>query len=164
MNRGEFLKNLGLSSKALMAVYCLGAVTACGGSEDDPNPVNPDPGTNNPGTGTAGLTGTTSGTSIDFTVDLTHANYAKLKTQGEFLYVANIIIANAKGTMVALSKVCTHEGSTVQYRSAENDFLCPNHLSEFALDGSVEKSPAPSALKAFKTELTNSGNSLKVTA
>lgn len=162
MNRGQFLNSLGLSTKALMAFYCLGVVSACGGGSEDPAPVDPDP---NPGTGgIAGVTGTTTGSSIDFTVDLTHQSYTKLKTQGEFLYVANIIIANAKGTMVALSRVCTHESSIVQYRSAENDFLCPNHLSEFGLDGSVQKSPAPSPLKVYRTELLNSGNSLRVTA
>ncbi len=157
MNRGQFLNNLGLSTKALMAFYCLGAVSACGGSDSDPDPV--DPGT---GGSSNGITGTTSGSGISFSVDLTHASYTKLKSQGEYVYVANIIIANAKGTIVALSKVCTHEGATVQYRANENDLLCPSHLSEFSIDGSVKKSPASSALTVYKTELADNGNTLKV--
>ena len=95
---------------------------------------------------------------------MTHADFKKLKTDGEFVYVADIIIANAKGTFVALSKVCTHQGTTIDFRSATGDFKCPNHGSEFRTDGTVKKDPATTALKVYKTESTNSGNSLKITA
>ena len=64
------------------------------------------------------------------------------------------------GTLVALSKICTHEGATIEFRAGQNDFLCSNHGSQFNLDGSVKLSPAESALQVFKTEL--SGNSLTV--
>lgn len=159
MNRGQFLKDLGLSTQALMAFYCLGAVSACSSKEESPTP---DPGGNNGSGNTPGVTGTLTGSNINFTVDLTHQQYAKLKNQGEFAYVANIIIANAKGTMVALSKVCTHEGATIQFRANENDFLCTNHGSQFNLDGSVKLSPAENSLQVFKTELSGNGNSLTV--
>ncbi len=161
MNRGQFLKDLGLSTKALMAFYCFSVVTACGSKEDSPDPG----GSNGTGTGNGGntgITGTTSGSSINFTVDLTHQQFSKLKTPGEYVYVANIIIANAKGALVALSKICTHEGATIQFRGAENDFLCTNHGSQFNLDGSVKLSPAASSLQVFKTELSGNGNSLTV--
>ena len=138
-------------------------LTACSGSDSDPTPdPGPGPGTN-PGTSSA-IKGTTSGANIDFTIDLTNAEYSKLKTTGEFNYVANIIIVNTGGTYVALSKVCTHEGSTIAYRSATNDFKCPNHGSEFNLDGSVKLSPASKSLTVYKTEIQNSGNTLRVLA
>jgi cytochrome b6-f complex iron-sulfur subunit len=164
LSRGQFLKQLGLNSAALMSFYCLGTtMTACTSAGDDPTPT-PTP-TTTPTTGSTdtGITGTTSGT-IDFTIDLTHKDFKKLKTEGEFTYVADIIIANAKGTFIALSKVCTHQGTTIDYRSGTNDFKCPNHGSEFTTDGKVQKSPAAKSLQVFKTENTNSGNSLKISA
>ncbi|WP_337044151.1 QcrA and Rieske domain-containing protein [Emticicia sp. 17c] len=168
LSRGQFLRQLGLNSAALMAFYCMGTgLTACSGSgNDDPTPTTN--GTGGTG-GTGGTTstavkGTTSGSSIDFTIDLTHADYSKLKTSGEFGYVSGIIVINTNGSYVALSKVCTHEGSTIAYRSASNDLKCPNHGSEFNLDGSVKLSPATQSLTVYKTEIQNSGNTLRVSA
>ena len=158
LSRGQFLKQLGMSSAALMSFYCLGTgLTSCSKDEADPTP------TTTTGSTNSGVTGTTSG-AIDFTIDLTHADFKKLKTEGEFTYVADIIIANAKGTFVALSKVCTHQGTTINYRSGTNDFLCPNHGSQFKTDGTVSKDPATKALTVYKTELLNSNNSLKIKA
>jgi cytochrome b6-f complex iron-sulfur subunit len=160
LSRGQFLKQLGLSSAALMSFYCLGTgLTSCSKDEADPTPTT----TTGGGATSSGVTGTTSG-AINFTIDLTNANFAKLKTVGEFTYVADIIIVNAKGTFVALSKACTHQGTTINYRSGTNDFLCPNHGSQFKTDGTVSKDPATKALTVYKTELLNSGNSLKITA
>ncbi|WP_345249689.1 hypothetical protein [Nibrella saemangeumensis] len=33
MNRGDFLRSLGLSSAALMSLYCMGGLTACSSNE-----------------------------------------------------------------------------------------------------------------------------------
>ncbi|WP_229201203.1 hypothetical protein [Arcticibacterium luteifluviistationis] len=46
LNRGQFLKQLGMSSKALMAFYCMGTLAACT-SDDSVVPQ----GNNNPGDG-----------------------------------------------------------------------------------------------------------------
>ena len=169
LSRGQFLRQLGMSSAALMSFYCLGTtMTACTSASDDPMPTPTTPPT--PVTppvvtppANSGITGMTSG-SIDFTIDLLHPDFKKLKTEGEFTYVADIIIANAKGTFVALSKVCTHQGTTIDFRPTANDFKCPNHGSEFTTDGKVQKSPATTALKVYKAESINSGNSLKISA
>lgn len=163
LSRGQFLKQLGMSSAALMSFYCLGTgLTSCSSSSDSPTPT-PAPTPSNGTNTNTGVTGTTSG-AIDFTIDLTHADFKKLKTEGEFTYVADIIIANAKGTFIALSKACTHQGTTINYRSGTNDFFCPNHGSQFKTDGSVQKDPATKALTVFKTELLNNNNSLKIKA
>ncbi|MCU0325620.1 MAG: Rieske (2Fe-2S) protein [Spirosomaceae bacterium] len=155
LSRGQFLKQLGLSSGALMAFYCLGTVTACTSSNEEPSPT----GTNNSGNNTGGNTST----KVDFTLDLTTADFSKLKTEGNYVYKDKIIVANIKGgTFVALSKACTHEGTDVQYRLSQNDFFCPNHGSEFSTTGAVEKSPAAKALTLYKTELDSSGNKLRV--
>ena len=166
LNRGEFLRSLGLSSGALMALYCMGTLTSCS-KADDPAPapiVTPTP-TPNPGGGTTtGLTGNTDATKgvIDFTLDLTNANYSKLKTAGDFVQVNNIVVANAKGTLIALSNVCTHQGGQLQYRSTENDFRCNLHSGLFNNDGTVKASPPNKAVAVFKAALT--GNNLRVTA
>ena len=168
LSRGQFLRQLGMSSATLMSFYCLGTtMTACTSASEDPTPIMPPTPTTppvvTPPATNSGITGMTAG-AIDFTIDLTHPDFKKLKTEGEFTYVADIIIANAKGTFVALSKVCTHQGTTIDFRPTANDFKCPNHGSEFTTDGKVQKSPATTALKVYKAESTNSGNSLKITA
>jgi cytochrome b6-f complex iron-sulfur subunit len=156
VSRGEFLRSLGMSSSALMAFYCMGTLTACSSKDDDPTP---DPGS------TAAVTGITTGTNIDFTVDLTAYKEKNLKTVGEFATIGDVIvIALSNQKYVALSKKCTHEGTTVNYRKTENDIQCPNHLSEFKLDGAVQKGPAASPLTVFKTTLSADGNSLTVKA
>ncbi len=162
LDRSEFIRKLGLGSKALLAFYCLGGISAC--STESPEPEDDNSGsTGNTNTGgSSGVTGTTSGISVNFTVDLTHATYQKLKTEGEYVYVDGIIIANAKGTLVALSKACTHEGTSVQYRKNQDDLFCPNHNSRFSTSGSVLASPASKALTVYKTTLSADGNTLTV--
>lgn len=146
--RGEFLRELGLSSAALMAFYCMGTgLTSCSKKEDDPSPIKPS-------------TGNT--TKLDFTLDLTSNDFKALKTDGEFVIKDTLIIANAGGTFVALSKACTHEGTAVTYRKAQNDFRCPNHGSVFSTTGAVTTGPASSALKTYKTEVLENGNKLRV--
>ena len=158
LTRGQFMKQLGLSSKALMAFYCLGAVSACS-KDETPDPINNNNNNNNTSTG---ITGTTTGTSINFTLDLTNANFAKLLTEGEFAIVGDVIVANAKGNFVALSKSCTHAGTAIQYRKDNNDFRCPNHGSEFSLNGTVTKAPAVDSLKSYSAVLATDKKSLKV--
>ena len=148
--RGQFLKQLGLSGASLMAIYCMGTtMSSCSSKKDDPSPVAPS-------------TGGTTSTKIDFILDFTTADFSKLKTAGEFAIKGSVIVVNSLGTYVALSKVCTHEGTTIDYRKDSNDFLCPNHGSEFNIDGTVKKSPAASSLKTYKTEVQDSGNKLRV--
>lgn len=156
MKRGEFLKSLGLSTSALMAFYCLGTtMTACG-SSTDPEPE-PEP--------SSGLSGTTTGSGVNFTVDLTHSSYSSLKTAGNYKIIGDVLVAftNAN-SYAALSKTCTHQGSELKYRKDLNDIYCDNHFSEFSLTGAVEQGPAATPLKAFKTSLSADGNTLTVTA
>ena len=80
------------------------------------------------------------------------------------LLKGSLIIANANGTYVALSKGCTHAGTTVSYRSASNDMYCSSHGSQFNVDGSVKTGPAASGLKVYKTTLSTDGNRLQITA
>jgi hypothetical protein len=120
-SRGQFLKTLGLSSKALMAVYCLGLVSACSSEEET---VTPDPNTGNTGNNTSsGVTGTTTGASIDFTIDLKNASYSKLTTDGEFAVIGAVIVANA------LKLVHTKELHWLTERTKKTSFVATTDQS-----------------------------------
>ena len=160
MKRGEFLRSLGLSTGALMAFYCMGTgLTACSKSDSsDPAPVTP------PAAGVTGNADTSKG-AISFTVDLTNANYSNLKTSGQYAIIGSLIVAKAKsGSYIALSKTCTHEGSEVKYRSAQDDIYCDNHGSEYSLTGAVDVGHATKPLTQYKATLSADGNTLTVTA
>ena len=161
MKRGAFLKSLGLSTSTLMAFYCLGTtMTACGSSD---NELEPQP---EPGAGSAtGVTGTTTGNAINFAIDLDNASNAKLKAAGGFQTFGDVIVAlTSTNAYVALAKKCTHQGTTIDFRVAQNDFHCQTHGSQFSLTGAVEEGPAETALKTYKTALSTDGKTLTVTA
>ncbi len=160
LKRGAFLKSLGLSTSALMAYYCLGtAMSSCGGKSDDPSPG---------GGNGDGITGTTTGNAINFTIDLTNSTYSPLKTAGAYRIIGDVLVAfTTSSTYVALSKACTHEGFTLRYRDSTNDIFCSNHGSEFTITGAVQKRPDSgdniSALKVYKATLSSDGKTLTVT-
>jgi len=152
ISRAAFLKSLGLSSAALISIYCLGTVTtACTSKKEEPTPATPTP--TNPGS-----------PKIDFTLDLTADANKNLNTNGGYVYPANtpvIVARTMTGEFVALARLCTHERTTtVDFKPANDHFLCSNHGSEFRLDGAVKKGPATVALTKYNTTLT--GTSLRV--
>ena len=152
MKRSEFIRNLGLSSGALMAVYCMGTLTSCT-KEDTPLPAtNTNPSSTNPATG-----------KIDFTLDLSLTANAPLTANGGFIYNDDILIAKVKsGAFIALSKVCTHVGTTVVYQKETDDIYCPNHGSMYDLTGKVTKKPAPAALKMYSTDYNATTKKLRI--
>jgi|GWRWMinimDraft_12_1066020.scaffolds.fasta_scaffold05209_2 cytochrome b6-f complex iron-sulfur subunit len=168
INRGEFIKGLGMSAKALMAFYCIGAISACEKTEETAvkpvvttPPVTTPPVTTTPPANT-GVTGTTTGATINFSLDFSNKDFSKLLTMGEFVIVGDVLVANANGTYIALSKACTHEGTTVDFRSKEGDIRCSNHDSQFTIDGSVKKGPAVKSLVAYKASFDAATKILKV--
>ncbi len=145
MTRAEFIRSLGLSSGALMAVYCLGGLTAC--SNEEPDPATPD---NN---------------KLDLSLDLNSNDYSKLKNNGEFVVLTSqpiIVARKPDGNFVAVSKNCTHQGQQLTYQAANDRFNCPLHGSNFSTSGAVVNGPATSPLKQYKTELNSAGTTLRV--
>ncbi|HEX8530663.1 MAG TPA: Rieske (2Fe-2S) protein [Cytophagales bacterium] len=145
MTRAEFIRSLGLTSGALMAVYCLGGLTAC--TKEEPKPAAPD---NN---------------KLDLSLDLNDSKYSKLKTNGEFVVVTGqpiIVARKADGNFVAVSKDCTHQGGQLSYQAANDRFNCPLHGSNFSTSGAVVNGPATSPLKQYQTELNSAGTTLRV--
>ena len=68
----------------------------------------------------------------------------------------NYLVARvAQDTFTAMTAICTHEACTVN-RFQSGTFQCPCHGSEYNTSGTVTKGPAPSALKRFNTQFTNS--------
>lgn len=135
MNREEFLKHLGTAA----LLTCGGcSLYSCSSDEIDPAPTN-----------------------VDFTLDLTASQNSSLNTPGGSLSANRIIIARVSSTeFTALSQACTHQGTAVNYRSNQQDFLCPNHGSIFNKNGGVVKGPASSPLRKYNTELN--GTNLRV--
>ena len=166
ISRGQFLKDLGLNSAALMAFYCMGTtLTACStGTDPAPNtPANPsNPTTPNAPTGLTGNADISRG-KIDFALDLTTTTYSRLKNAGEFAWVGDVMVAFVRNnTYIALSKACTHQGTSVQYRLASDDVWCSNHGSVFSLTGVRQSGPATGRLAMFATALSTNGNTLTV--
>lgn len=145
MKRHEFFSTLGISAGM---IYLAPVLTSCSKSSIDT---------------TTTTTGGGNNGAVDFTLDLTSATYASLNTNGGSVIKDNIIIAKTSaGAFIALSSICTHQGSTIGFENASSRFHCSNHGSNFGLDGSVLNGPATSALKKYNTALT--GTSLRVYA
>lgn len=164
MKRGEFVRSLGLSSAALMAFYCMGTLTSCS-SKSDPTPVAPTPTTPTTGTGLTGNAETAKG-AVNFTLDLASNDYKALKTEGQFVKIGDVLVANTKGNkFVTIQRLCTHQLlDQVSYRLGSDDFNCSHQNSTFATDGTVKQGPAASAMKLYKSTLSTDGNKLTITA
>ncbi len=139
MDRKEFLSQVGLSRAFIFAGSCLAACSK--GSTGTPTPAPQ--------------------TSVDFSINLNDANYAVLKTPGGYVIVNSIIIAlSTSNTYLAVSSVCPHEGFAVQFRSAQDQFVCPAHNSIFSTTGAKVAGPANAGLTQYKTAL--SGTTLRI--
>ncbi|MBK5279614.1 MAG: Rieske 2Fe-2S domain-containing protein [Bacteroidia bacterium] len=133
MERSEFLKYFGTG-----LLVCTGCSLVSCGNNDDPTP-----------------------SGVDFTLDLTLPENSSLQSAGGSVSKDGVIVDRiSSNEFTALSRACTHEGTNVNYRSTQQDFLCPNHGSVFDKNGSVKTGPATKVLFKYNTELT--GNSLRV--
>ncbi|WP_020601519.1 Rieske (2Fe-2S) protein [Spirosoma spitsbergense] len=156
INRAAFLRSLGMSAAALSALYfqgCTKSDSVVADPTDGTDSAGVAVGNTNPGTG-----------KIDFTLDLTRPENAKLKTAGQFVTVGGVVVANTKnGTYVAISNECTHDGGPLWYRISQDDFRCPWHGGLFNTDGSVKMAPPRTAEQLYKTTLSTDKNTLYVT-
>lgn len=137
MERREFLGSLGGPVLAACAV-CMGA---CSKGSDSP--------------------ATVTAVNADFTVNLA----TSLLTVGSSLVQDGVIVVrlaagNVASSFTAVAVACTHEGTSVNYNSAGNNFVCPNHGSTFTSTGAVTLGPAGRALKQFNISIN--GTSMKV--
>ncbi len=138
MERKEFLSLLGLGTAGIFSAACLGACSKAASGYTPPVP-----------------------TVVDITLDLSLPANAALNNIGGYIYTNGVIVAKTKtGSYIAVSQDCTHQGVSVQYQVANQQFYCPSHGSIFSETGSVTGGPAPTSLKQYNTTLTN--NMLRV--
>jgi cytochrome b6-f complex iron-sulfur subunit len=137
MDRKDFLSQVGVGAAAFLAPICLGGIAGCGKSSSGSNSSVPSP-----------------PSSVDFTLDVSSG---ALASNGGFLVSQGILVARTNaGAFLAVSAACTHEGTTVNYNAANNNFVCPNHGARFSSTGMVTLGPATTNLKSYNTSLTNS--------
>lgn len=145
MERKQFLKTLGAGAAFALTFPCIH-----GCSKDD-SPI---------GTIVEEPTG------VDFTIDLTSSEAAKLGTNGGFILKNLVVVVkNLEGEYIAASQVCSHEAyDQVRFVSQLGGiFYCDVHGSRFEQSGAplnqVDGNPAK-MLKVYNVELT--GDMLRV--
>jgi len=133
MDRKDFLSQVGVGAAAFLAPICLGGIAGCGKSSKNSTPSAP--------------------SNVDFTLDVSSG---ALASNGGYLVSQGILVARTNsGTFLAVSAACTHEGNSVTYNAANNNFVCPNHGAKFSSSGMVTLGPASTNLKSYNTSLTN---------
>jgi cytochrome b6-f complex iron-sulfur subunit len=97
----------------------------------------------------------------NFSIDLSDPAYTSLQTVGGVVLVNSVyIVCTAQSTYIALSRICTHQGCTVNYNSNGKNFVCPCHGGVYNINGQVVSGPPPSALARY--QVTVSGSTLTV--
>lgn len=155
VSRAAFLRSLGLSAATLCALY----FSSCA----KPASITPDPtdGTDSPAVATGN---TDPAGNVDFTLDLTLPDNAKLKTIGQFATAGLIVVAHTKDDRyVALLSVCTHASGSLWYQVSQDDFRCLDHGGLFHTDGSVKGPPPTKPVKTYTVTLSADKNTLHIT-
>ena len=146
MTRKEFLAKLGMGAGVLIIAPVI--LNSC---EESENNEPSDNGSDDSG----------GDDKVDFTIDLTNDDNSDLNQEGGYVYQNDIIIAYlGNEEYIALSKICTHQGCTVEYDHAGGQIECDCHGSVFSQTGSVIEGPAEDALKEYNTELN--GQDLRI--
>ncbi|EHQ27354.1 QcrA and Rieske domain-containing protein [Mucilaginibacter paludis] len=147
MERNEFLSKLGIG---LVAVCAGCALSSCGSGakNNDPSPQN-----NPPATGSGAIFTANLGTEL--------LTVGQSKTSNGIILVRTAT-GNATSSFTAVQVACTHQGTAINYNTAQGIFICPNHGSEFSTSGSVLLGPAVQSLQKYTISIA--GNTLTVSA
>lgn len=145
MERDEFLSKLGIG----IAAVCAGCAFGSCGKSNDP--------------GASGTKAPAAGSGTVFTADLN----TELTSVGQTKAANGVILVrlaagNTAASFTAVQIACTHEGTSINYNTAQGIFICPNHGSQFNTAGSVLLGPAAAALQKYTVSIA--GSTLTVTA
>jgi cytochrome b6-f complex iron-sulfur subunit len=146
INREEFLNKL-TGGLAVTCVACMAA--AC--SSESPEPSSSPSGSN--------PTGNTASLTVDLATEIRNIN--------EFVAKNNIIVirtsaGNALTSFLAVSSVCPHAGSRVEYNNSTSSFFCAAHGSTFNATGAfVQGPPGTTGLKKLTIQITGSTLTVK---
>lgn len=127
MDRHEFFRLVGTGIGAILLTRCMAGCVGPGDEEPTPKQK------------------------TDFTLRLDDKANENLTVKGGYVVANNIIVAQTKdGNFVAVSADCTHAGTQLVFKSADNQFYCPLHLSRFDTSGKVLVGPASQPLTQYK--------------
>jgi cytochrome b6-f complex iron-sulfur subunit len=132
MDRKEFLKSLGFSAAAIVAVASLNSLSGCT-TAGNPNPS----------------------AKADFTIDLTDPAYASLKTAGGYIVKDGVVVARTSGgTYAAVTVVCSHQGNPyVMFDGNSNTFYCPVHGARYSTTGQGLNANGRNGLKTYTVDV-----------
>ncbi len=82
---------------------------------------------------------------------------------GDAAFADGVIVCRGPGGIRAFSSRCTHLGCSIT-RQADGLLTCPCHGSQFRLDGSVARGPAPRGLDALPHRLDSKSGAITVVA
>jgi hypothetical protein len=94
-------------------------------------------------------------TAVNFTIDITQAQFSQLQTLGGSVVYNGIIIAHSpvSGNYIAVSAYCTVDNDVLSYNGSYDYFVCPlNH--EYNEQGKAINSSAASLI-SYHTNLVN---------
>lgn len=138
MERKEFLRTLGAGAAFAITFPCLGSCSKDNEVEGDI---------------------VTPPTNVDFTIDLTSSEAAKLANNGGFILKNLVVVVrNLEGEFVAATQICSHEQyDQVRFINQEGGiFYCDVHGSKFSQTGTALNEIPNStsrALKIYNTSL-----------
>ena len=143
LTRREFTRTAGYAFVSAVGLTSLSTLSC----SDDENGTNPSP------------------PSDEFTVELSaHPELGQVGGVKAFSYEGTPIYVFRVGesSFRALSRVCTHQGCTVDWVSSNSQLNCPCHGSKFDQNGAVLTGPASQALQEFTTSYDAANNRLTI--
>lgn len=133
MKRRDFLAGTG----ALIGIGFSQSLESCSSSSVNPKPA------------------------ANFTIDLNDSKYASLNNVGGVVLEKGVfIVCTAQSSYIALSRVCTHAGCSVNFNSSAKNFNCPCHGGIYDINGKVVSGPPPAPLAQY--QVTLSGTTLTI--
>ena len=68
---------------------------------------------------------------------------------------AVLIVGTSKKpkNLIAVKPNCTHQGCNVEWKTKDNQFVCPCHGAKFANNGKVQNGPAKKPLKTYQAKI-----------
>jgi cytochrome b6-f complex iron-sulfur subunit len=93
---------------------------------------------------------------------LSSSDSAAVAEVGSYTYVdigsAKLIVARATADCtIAVSRICTHQGCSIQYQNEYRRFKCPCHGAVYAEDGSKVTGPQPTGVAAYDCGIGKDG-------
>jgi cytochrome b6-f complex iron-sulfur subunit len=143
---------------AIVAASCTGSGPAAistgglsGGGDDTPTDADEGgPHDGNEGSGSGSGSGSGMGATCPSS-GATDVGAPTTFTTGTPVYFSTgkYFVIRDSGGLYAMTAVCTHEGATCDYESAQSDIYCPRHGATFSLTGAVTQGPATKALNHY---------------